>query len=109
MIKEDIKKLTEKIDDVEEKLAAFANNDESSWDEFYPLEKEVYEIEEELSELQERFDRISMKSDNFDELDREQNQIDKLIKRIQKIKKEYDFYDEDSELDAMFPDGDDDD
>jgi predicted nuclease with TOPRIM domain len=55
------------------------------------LEEKVYKLEEEI------FEEIQFCSPH------EEKTFQNLLKKIKKLKKENDFYDEDAELDRMFP------
>jgi chromosome segregation ATPase len=108
MITEEINKLAQRIEDVEMKFET------SDCDEYDKLEEEVYDIEEELAMLLESADNAYHNIDlsnskRLNMLDKEQRLLEKLSKKIRDIKKEYDFYDEEAELDMMFPNRHDDD
>jgi hypothetical protein len=104
----EIHNLAQRIEDVEMKFET------SDCDEYDKLEEEVYRIEEELAMLLDRSDNVDCNTDLFNNkrlnmLDKEHSQLERLSKRILSLKKEYDFYDEEAELDMMFPNRHDDD
>ena len=76
-------KFKERLDELESKA------DEIDPDEF---EEQVLKLEEEILEIKEMFRGDEEKSCN------------QLLKKIKDIKQEHDFYDEEAELDMMFPD-----
>lgn len=63
-----------------------------------------YDVEEEALALEE-----SVRERLEYEIGKEKKQLSILLKKIIKMKKEFDFYDAESELDRMFPDRDEDD
>lgn len=79
---EEIKLLKARFEEIKE---AFENGDDD--------EQLVYDFEK---EIQEAFHSA------FE--DKELHQIEKLYKKVRAFKREYDFYDEEAELDRMFPD-----
>jgi hypothetical protein len=69
------------------------------------LENDNYDVEQDVLDLEVQLDqRIE---DNFD--DENIDQWQKLLKKVKYLKKEFGFYDEESELDMMFPNRHDDD
>jgi hypothetical protein len=68
------------------------------------LENNNFEVEEQLYDLEEQ----ATDSLGFT-YDREHAMIEQLLKKIKSAKLEYDLYDEEAELDNMFPDRHDDD
>lgn len=68
------------------------------------LENNNFDVEEQLYELEEQ----ATDSLGFTH-DREHEMIEQLLKKIKSAKLEYDLYDEEAELDNMFPDRHDDD
>jgi len=90
MFKEEINKLTTKIELIENKFEEL-NFENLNNEEIENLESEVYELESEID-------------NNLDIAQGFQfSQLQKLKKRILHIKKENDFFDAESELDTMFP------
>ena len=96
MFTEEIKKLTQRLDDVEERFEEI-DIDAVGGNEYENLESAIYEMEREISE----YSGIA-EGNQFAKLN-------KLQKRISRIKKSNEFYDEDAELDRMFPNRHDDD
>ena len=96
MFKQEIEKLTQRIEHIKNQFDEYDIEDIGS-NEYESLETEVYEIEREIADY----------IDNADGLQYEK--LQKLQKKIVRIKKENDFYDEDAELDMMFPNRHDDD
>lgn len=72
-----------RLNEIEEQLEEIDVND---------LEEKVYQLEDEIN-----LQKQSCSEDEFEV-------FEKLSKRIDQIKKENDFYDEESVLDYMFPD-----
>jgi hypothetical protein len=69
------------------------------------LENDNYDVERDVIDLQEKIENAI--EENFD--DGETKHYKKLLKELKAIKKEFDFYDEEGELDMMFPNRHDDD
>jgi hypothetical protein len=90
MFKEEIKKLTEKVESIENEYDG-RDLDNFDTDKNESLESEVYELESEIDNY-------------FDVVEGAQfSQLEKLRKRILYIKQENNFYDAEDELDMMFP------
>jgi len=96
MFKEEIQKLTQRVEDIENKFDGF-DVDNIGSDEYENLEREVYQIEKEIAEYIGGVEGFQY------------NQLIKLQKKIAQIKRNNDFYDEEAELDRMFPNRHDDD
>ena len=96
MFKEEIKKLTERVESIENKYDE-SNLADLDTDENESLESEVYEIESEIDNYLDIVEGIQL------------SQLEKLKKRLIHIKQENDFYDAEGELDMMFPNRHDDD
>lgn len=79
----ELENLKIRLDELEEQIDEIDVND---------LEEKVYQLENE----------INIQKQNC--FDGEFAAFDKLSKRVNQIKKENDFYDEETELDYMFPD-----
>ncbi|WP_313375263.1 hypothetical protein [Chishuiella sp.] len=88
----EIKNLLEKYDMLYEELS----NDN------YEVEQGVYDMEEEVHELLRIYDYQEDYDYNGKTL--ELDALKKLLKKIKSLKREFDFYDEEAELDMMFPD-----
>lgn len=96
MFREEIQKLTERLEFIENRFEDFETEDIGS-DEYNELEEEVYEIEREISEY------IGVSRDS------QASQLQRLQKKVTQIKRDNDFYDQEAELDMMFPNRHDDD
>ncbi len=96
MFKEEIKKLTERVESIENKYED-SDLEDLDTDENESLESEVYEIESEINNYIDIVEGIQL------------SQLEKLKKRLIQIKQENDFYDAEGELDMMFPNRHDDD
>jgi tetrahydromethanopterin S-methyltransferase subunit G len=93
MLTEEIATITQKLNEIEEKFEV----DNIEVDEHQDLESEVLKMEREILDHLYIAQGIQF------------SQLNKLQKRIHRIKEENEFYDEDSTLDMMFPNRDDDD
>ena len=93
MLTKEINILTKKLDDIETKY----EDDNIEVDEHENLESEVLELEREISEYLSFAQGVQF------------SQLEKLQKTISRIKEDNEFYDEDSVLDMMFPNRDDED
>lgn len=88
---ERIKKLIESYENIYEELS----------NQNYEAEEKVYDLEEKIEEL---MDEYSFQDDYlFTDEPREWNTLNKLKCNVKKMKREFDFYDEQAELDRMFP------
>jgi hypothetical protein len=96
VFKEEIKKLTERVESIENKYED-SDLEDLDTDENESLESEVYEIESEINNYIDIVEGIQL------------SQLEKLKKRLIQIKQENDFYDAEGELDMMFPNRHDDD
>lgn len=83
--------MKEIIDELSEKLSLLEDRLSLDFDE--NIENEVYELEEQIE-----FHIKCEVNDYF------YFKLQKLSKRLKQIKVEYDFFDEENELDRMFPD-----
>ena len=63
------------------------------------LENDNFEIEHDVLELQEKIER---EIDGYED-ERSNGQYSKLLLELKSLKKEFDFYDQEGELDMMFP------
>lgn len=87
--------MKEKFEQLKERLEHYHNELESG---NYDVEQDIVDLE---SEIQDEITNC------FDE--KQENKYDKLLQKIKSIKREYDFYDAERELDMMFPNRHDDD
>lgn len=90
MFKKVIKKLSDRIEVVERQFDEFSYNEIGS-EQYEKAEKEVYSIEDEILDYIHNTEEIEF------------TQFAKLQERINNIKRENDFYDEEANLDMMFP------
>lgn len=67
----------------------------------YEVEEKVYALEEQLNELMHEYDHMTY--------EKEFKQLRLLKQKLKQIKTDFDFYDEQAELDMMFPNRHDDD
>lgn len=72
------------------------------------LSNDNYEAEEQVADLEEKIDLLTDEYAYQDDYDfqgerKESDALKKLKNDIQKMKREFDFYDEEAELDMMFP------
>jgi len=73
----------------------------------YDVEQEVYELEDEIKLL---LDEYSFQDEPmFEDQETELTKLRELNNLVKEMKQEFDFYDEESELDMMFPNRHDDD
>lgn len=63
------------------------------------LENDNFEVEQDVLDLEEKIERAI---DGYDE-ERSEGQYSKLLKELKSLKREFDFYDQEGELDMMFP------
>lgn len=96
MFKEEINKLTERVESIENKFDEYGL-DVFNTDENESLESEVYKLESEIENYLNIVEGVQL------------SQLEKLKKRILHIKQKNDFYDAEGELDMMFPNRHDDD
>jgi hypothetical protein len=110
MYSEQINQLKLQIEEIKPQF-----EDNKNYDELENLENTVYELEERIKEYLEILDnhlsseRIMNFPDKEAKLERQYNQLKKLYIKLSIIKSENDFYDEEAELDMMFPNRHDDD
>ena len=78
------------------------------------LENDNSEVEQDVNDLENDIQyALDFATENNEEISHAKEEFIKglqgLLKKVQKLKKKFDFYDEEAELDRMFPNRDDDD
>ncbi|QFG53409.1 hypothetical protein [Chryseobacterium sp.] len=92
------------IEKLRERLEHYRNELEN---ENYDAEQDVVDLELEVTEMMHQFDYQN--DFNYKGKPTEFNALKAILQDIKKLKREFDFYDEQGERDMMFPNGDEED
>lgn len=92
------------IEKLRERLEHYRNELEN---ENYDAEQDVVDLELEVTEMMHQFDYQN--DFDFKGKPREYDALKAILQDIKKLKREFDFYDEQGEWDMMFPNGDEED